>query len=304
MNRTYETTPGCWTIEFEVLDTNGQPFDTLVYPGPCATDLCGYLATPIVSIANVAATTCSSTWNVDWRFMDRCGNFIEYDQVYNFNDQMAPQWVDNNPLNITAECDDNIAAIIAANIPTTNDECSSIVTEVNRFDIAGACTDAFTTVVEYQATDDCGNVNPTLYQVRININDTTDPVWVSGLNLSLTQECSQSGFISLNAWIASIRRQVNVSDNCDNAMVFTVNQLSFTPVANCSHAGTYEYEFNATDNCGNTGTITGTYILEDNSNPIIATAAQDTIAGCDNTGLTTWLAVSYTHLTLPTTPYV
>ena len=91
----------------------------------------------------------------------------------------------------------------------------------------------------------------------------------------------------------------------------------------CGASGSTTVIFTATDDCGNQSTTEATFTIEDNTVPVINAPAMALELECSSVDqqsiIDAWLAnnggatatdgcsgtaVSYTHLTLPTTPYV
>lgn len=257
----------CWEITFEVSDANGNMIGELVYPGPCVEDDCSNVFLLPTTINKISVDNCSRRLGIIWTFTDSCDNRINFSQTYNFFDQAAPQWTVPNPFIISGTCTDDIDLLLAANMPTIEENCDGIITETNRDTIDSGCIQ--THIVMYQTMDSCGNVNPTLLQVRIDVSDTEDPVWATTLpSNNMKVECDGSGNAGqLGAWLTLWENTNNASDGCGDIEI-EADLGNYFP-GSCSGTGLWVYDFIVTDDCGNSSLRTGTFTIEDSTKPTI-----------------------------------
>ncbi len=152
-------------------------------------------------------------------------------------------------------------------------------------DLCGATGSA---TVTFTATDTCGNT--TTSSGTFTIEDTTDPS-ISKNASDLIVECDGSGNTTqLNAWLEANGGAI-ASDVC-SGVTWSNNYSSLSYL--CGATGATIVTFTATDACGNTTTSSGTFAIEDTTDPSISTNASDLTVECDGSGNTTqlnaWLA--------------
>ena len=86
---------------------------------------------------------------------------------------MSKTIIGTSPVNLAADCAADIDALIAANVPTATDDCSTpIVTEDSDTTVPGICAGDYVRTVVYSVADDCGNMNPATFEVIITVTDT------------------------------------------------------------------------------------------------------------------------------------
>ncbi len=282
----------CWEVSFKVSDADGNVMGDLVYPGPCVEDDCSNVFS-FLTVNKVSVDNCKRVLGLIWTFTDSCSNQITFNQTYNFFDQAPPQWTVPNPFIINGTCTDDINTLLAANMPTIEENCDGIITEMNRDMIDAGCIQ--THVVTYQAMDSCGNVNPTLLQVRIDISDNEDPVWATTLpSNDMKVECDGSGNAGqLGDWLTLWENTNNASDGCGDIEIES-DLENYLP-GSCGGTGVWIYEFVATDDCGNSSTQTGTFTIEDSTKPTISFCPPTATVDCgENTdpGALGWATAS------------
>ena len=130
----------------------------------------------------------------------------------------------------------------------------------------GACAGDQVIIREWTAEDECGNI--VTETQTITVEDTEAPV-LSGIPADEVVECDAVPTPPV------IGTDITATDDCDPNPSITLNE-TITP-GSCPGNYTITREWSAEDACGNITTESQTIIVQ---------------------------AVSYTHLTLPTTPYV
>ncbi len=197
-----------------------------------------------------------------WTATDDCGNVSSAEQVINVSDNTAPL-ITGVPADVSVECD-NVPAPAS---PTTSDNCDTDPTfEFAENLIPGACTDNYTLVRTWTATDNCDNV--TTESQTIDVSDTTPPV-LTGVPADVTVECDEVPALP----------NVTATDNCDPTLVVIFEETS-DPQNGC--AGTFGLvrSWTATDNCGNVTTQSQTITLTDTTAPEIDGVPADLNLSC------------------------
>ena len=144
----------------------------------------------------------------------------------------------------------------------------------------------------FQVTDQAGNTAACV--ASYETDDNVVPV-ITAPAQNLTLECVQGlASTQLLAWLNS-NAGAEATDACSAPIVWTNDFISgLAPI--CGNTGEVLVTFTATDDCGNSSTTSATFRIEDTTEPELNCPDNNTLECTD--------AVSYTHLTLPTTPYV
>ena len=159
------------------------------------------------------------------------------------------------PTNISVNCPNDVDIILPPgstsgfatwNVPTANTTCDG---NANIFQLSGisrnTTVDVGTYTVRYRATDNCGNSEDCIFNVRISSEDI-----VSNPELSIScsddilitiPESANSSFVSWD--------QPQVESNCSGG--FTLFQLGGIPNNSNQTRGIYEVEYRVFDQCGN-----------------------------------------------------
>jgi len=228
---------------------------------------------------------------------DGSGNTATCEQTITVEDNEDPTI--SCPADLTVDTDTGSCEATSVNLGSevSDDNCSVVVTNNSSEPYALG-----TTSVIYTATDGSGNT-ATCEQI-ITVEDNEDPTISCPADLTVDTDlgtCETTG-VSLGS---------SVSD--DNCSVVVTNDSS-EPYA----LGTTSVIYTATDGSGNTATCEQTITVEDNEDPSISCPSDLTVdtdtGSCEATSVSlgssvsddncSVVAVSYTHLTLPTTPYV
>jgi gliding motility-associated-like protein/uncharacterized repeat protein (TIGR01451 family) len=185
--------------------------------------------------------------------------------IGNLLDAITVNSDDNNngplPEDITVECND------IPEVPelTASDNCGTAnVTLVESIE-AGSCSNQYTIVRTWTATDDCGN--STSHTQNITVQDTTDPGFTTTPPSNVTVECGN--IPNAPTLIAD--------DNCGSAEV-TFEEV--TTAGDCLSIETIVRTWTATDECGNTNIHEQIITVEDTSAPIAPEAPEDIVLQC------------------------
>jgi hypothetical protein len=154
----------------------------------------------------------------------------------------------------------DIASITYIDVITSTSNCALVVTRT------------------YTATNNCGSSADAIQ--TITVQDTTAPV-VTVPAGDLAMECFDATAVAI--WAAT----ASANDNCDG--ILTVTPTYTAPADDCNQ--TVTVTFTATDACGNIGTATKDFTVDDETAPVITNSAIDFDVECDGTGNTTELQV-------------
>lgn len=168
-------------------------------------------------------------------------------------------------LDLTVNCDENYT--FPPDIPlTATDFCGGVeVVELDGVTLPGACISAFSRVVTYRATDDCGN--STDYVATLTVEDNESPVFTD-----CSSPAAVDDFLDLCSTFVNVPA-FEATDNCDVAVVIT-NNSAFATTSNADISGTYPVgmtvvTLTATDACGNQATCDVTVQVNDITAPDI-----------------------------------
>jgi hypothetical protein len=255
---------------FNVIDNVDPVFNNAPQSGTYACD-------EIPSVPNVTASdNCDDMVAVDftqtqtegcpyvitrtWTASDDCGNSITHVQTINVIDNEYPVLV-GVPANLTLECDQMAPeAVVNATDNCTEDLVVSLSATTDMND----CGWVFTRT--WSVTDDCGNTT-TGTQV-INFVDTTDPIVTQGVPAELTIECDQPEPMYMPEF----------ADNCDDTLSLT----AISGINNVNACG-YDIErsWTATDDCGNSTTVSQIIHVRDTTDPVLVNVPADATVECD-----------------------
>ncbi|HMG15081.1 MAG TPA: SdrD B-like domain-containing protein, partial [Saprospiraceae bacterium] len=166
--------PANVTVECDAVPAKGTP---------TATDNCDAVVDITYNQVRTDGTcTDSYTLTRTWIATDNCGNTSKCIQVITVRDTKAPVFA-GCPANVTVECD----AVPAKGTPTATDNCDAVV-DITYAQVRtdGTCTDSYTLIRTWTATDNCGNSSQCT-QV-ITVRDTKAPVF-AGCPANVTVEC-------------------------------------------------------------------------------------------------------------------
>ena len=192
---------------------------------------------------------------------DNCGNTATATQRVNVRDRTAPTFA-SVPQDVTVECDADLPVTMAS----ATDNCDEQVTvSVENARVDGACTDGYTVLRTFLATDNCGNT--ATIQQTVTVRDTEAPVF-SGVPASVDIACDAP--LPTDAPVAT--------DNCDR-QVDVVETQSEEP-GRCAGSFAVVRMWTATDNCGNTATATQRVRRTDTEAPRFTRVPSDARISC------------------------
>ncbi|MFK7773361.1 MAG: hypothetical protein AB8F94_14530, partial [Saprospiraceae bacterium] len=201
-----------------------------------------------------------------WTATDNCGNTSSDSQVLTVIDATGPEILDI-PASMTVECD----AFQPAPTLQINDNCDANATITLSEEMQlGVCTDNYTVIRTWTATDACGNIT-TAIQV-VTVTDTTSPE-LAGIPADATVECSA----------IPAPASPTASDNCDNdVLIEFAEQTIQTSNGSCTdNSYTITRIWKATDNCGNVDIQQQVITVEDTTDPILIGVPVNETVECD-----------------------
>ena len=185
-----------------------------------------------------------------WTVTDDCGNSTSHTQEITVIDTTAPELT--VPADYTAECSDDHPLDEAI----ATDNCGEVTIEVEA-DTTYTCDNTYEVTRTFTATDACGN-SATGQQV-INIQDTTQPVFVEALPADTVVECSSVPAAAV----------LTATDNC--AIVEVMFEEVETDVEDgCAQTYILTRIWTVADACGNTNSHTQTVEVVDTTAPVFA----------------------------------
>jgi large repetitive protein len=193
---------------------------------------------------------------------DECGNTAVHEQYITLVDTIAPVLA-NLPANATYEC--NVGAPAPANVTATDNCDSSVIVVFNETQEAGDCPQEYTIFRTWSAVDTCENA--VSYTQVITITDNTAPTF-SFESWEETVDCATPIFF--DAPVAT--------DNCDSTPTVTVAS-SMTP-GDCPNEWTEQISWTATDDCGNSSTVSITINYVDETAPVFTSVPENLFFDC------------------------
>ena len=206
-----------------------------------------------------------------WLATDVDGNTATCIQKLTVQDNTAPTFVGNIPVDVTISCS---ATVPTAPTLTGSDFCDPVVAvtfnQTSTQTSNSTCSDfSYVITRTWTATDDCGNT-ATLTR-KVTVIDNAAPAFVNvPLNITLFTESFNSQLCS--APVSLNLTSANVTD-CEGFSNLTITNNSgigngTTNISGNYPVGTHVVTFSATDKCGNNSTYQVTIVVVDNSKPV------------------------------------
>ncbi|MFY8137390.1 MAG: choice-of-anchor L domain-containing protein [Flavobacteriales bacterium] len=226
-------------------------------PQPVATDLCSEI-TYSSEQGNSWVDGCATGYSVVWTATDACGNSSNFTQYIQIVDTTAPS-IEGDAV-ITVECDQLEDYYI-----TFTDNCNETESSFSDVIVTGSCNG--TIIRTYVVSDICGNES--IFTQAINLIDSTFPT-IAVQPENITVECGDD----YPAFIPEF------SDNCDE-------DLSFSAISNIGFdeelcGDLISQSWSATDNCGNTTTVSRIITIVDTTNPYFTETPMSYSVSCED----------------------
>jgi large repetitive protein len=205
---------------------------------------------------------CAGTIIRTYRATDVCGNYSECVQVIEYNDNIAPTFV-NPPANGFVNCDEipSVDSVIAI------DNCDTDVTvTMTQLYLSGGCAGVFERT--WTATDNCGN--STVHIQYITLIDNVAPV-LNNLPENASYECDEE---------IPAPADVFATDNCFEDEI-TLEFEEWTENGDCPNSYTIYRMWTAIDVCDNSTSYTQTINVSDNTAPVFDVQLQNITVACD-----------------------
>ncbi|MFH4966484.1 PKD domain-containing protein, partial [Gaetbulibacter sp. M235] len=249
--------------------------------GAAASDSCGGVtwSNNFTALSDLCGTTGAAT--VTFKATDACGNYSETTATFTIKDTIAPT-ISNVAADQTVQCDGSGNTTQYQSWLNThagavaNDNCSNVTWSYNIINVINDCGSTSRTLVDFIATDDCGNKNSST--ALFTIVDFTPPT-ISTEAADSTVECDGAGNTTqLNAWLAANGGAV-ATDNC-GGVTWSNNFTALSDL--CGNTGSATVTFRATDACDNYKETTATFTIVDNTDPLFVEALPgDVTVECD-----------------------
>jgi hypothetical protein len=247
--------------------------------GVITSDNCGGAVTVTFESDVISNQTCAGQYTITrtYRATDNCGNMAACAQVITVFDNVAPIFM-NPPVNITTEC----ATAPPVVTPTATDNCSAItVTFLGETQVPGVCPVLYTITRSWIAADACGNVSPLLLQV-ITVTDSNAPVFANSssnaaLNIALQCDLNNNPDAYQN-WL-DIQGGAVVTD-CSAVTWTSANAPVITHPVECGNTFQQFIRFTATDICGNSSYVDGSFTIMDITPPLFDVMPQNLVVDC------------------------
>lgn len=202
-----------------------------------------------------------------WTATDDCGNAIAVSQYILIRDTKVPV-ITEIPVNATVECD----AVPTPASPVATDNCDTnpIITYSQTI-ILGNCSDSYTIVRVWTATDRCGNA--TSAKQEVSVRDTKAPVFTTQL-FDLTVQCGTS---------LPVLPAVVATDNCDSQVQIKLEEkvIVDSTIIDSACKGYLLRTWTAADNCGNIAKIYQRVTTIDDTPPVVGNIPTNITVECD-----------------------
>ena len=162
------------------------PVDDVVATDDCDTNVEVYFTEELI------AGACANTYTLirTWTASDNCGNLDVQTQTISVGDNAAPE-ITGVPANETISCEE----LVSPASPTATDDCDGAIQAfLTEEIIGGACSENYTIVRVWTATDNCGNV--TTASQTVAVEDNAAPILI-GVPNDLTADCNEVPPLSL-----------------------------------------------------------------------------------------------------------
>ncbi|MCC6600044.1 MAG: T9SS type A sorting domain-containing protein, partial [Crocinitomicaceae bacterium] len=254
-----DTTPPQWESEgFENTFSCGIVVD--VVP-PVATDNCSSI-TYFPSSETISGDCPADVTQIyRWVAVDACGNISDtISFIIHYVDDEAPEFI-NIPVSGIYSCDEEVPS----GSPTVTDNCSEFTVDMNEESIAGNCPQSYTIIRSWTATDVCGNTTEPVI-VTYEVVDNEAPVFTTNPQDEY-YECIPESWEPV---------AIAANDNCGEVTVDTdVN----SEMDNCGN-GVIVVTYTATDECGNSSSVSYSVYINDETSPIFSEYPESTQIEC------------------------
>ena len=247
-----------------IVDCDGSgniaDFDTWTgnHGGATATDDCDSLVWSFEVINSVFGCGLSRTDSVIFIATDACGNADTVSAHFVVQDTTTP--VITCPVDVTLDCPAD-TSVTNTGLATATEECSSMTISYSNA-ITPDCGSTYTITRTWLAVDACGN--SARCEQTITVQDTTAPVITCPADVTL--DCPADTSVT-NTGLAT------ATDNCSSIAITYSNAV--TP--DCGNTYTITRTWLAVDACGNSARCAQTITVQDTTAPVITCPADVTL---------------------------
>jgi large repetitive protein len=213
-----------------------------------------------VDYDNGDTTDCTRSITRVWTATDACGNEATFQQQINVVDD-TPPFFTSLPADLVLPC----GSVALIEYPVTEDFCSDVTLSLVETESGDACYASL--IREWIAVDECGNTVTHLQSIQFI--DIEAPV-LEGVPADLTLDCADT---------APAPETVTSIDNCDAGITVVFEETTIP--GSCS-TSTIIRTWTATDNCGNSTSLSQEISFIDQTPPVFDTVLEDIVASCAN----------------------
>jgi len=231
----------------EVPDSyTAECIDDLTYGDASATDNCSGMVLTLE--VDTVWSDCEATYDIvrTWTATDNCDNVATAVQTISVVDTEGP-WFTYVPDDYTADCTDELDLDMA----TAEDHCSSFIIDVHTDTLPGPCAGQFVILREFVATDACGNSSETTQVIMVEDNTAPEFTFVPE---DYTAECdAEQPMLDAEA-----------IDACGEVTISYDQDMEF---GDCYSSYTLTRMWTATDDCGNSSSVSQVITIVDTTAP-------------------------------------
>ena len=209
--------------------------------------------------STITPTQCGSVIEYIWTAEDSCNNQSSVERTVEIVDTTNPVFT-SVPEDVSVECD----SVPDPEVLTATDNCTADVEITFNEESTGTSCD-YTLMRTWIATDECGN--ETEHIQMIQVEDSTAPV-LEGVPADMSVECDEIPDAA----------EPTATDNCSSDVEISFNEET-TGDLDCSY--TLIRTWTATDECGNSTSLTQNINVEDTTDPSVISSPEDVTVECD-----------------------
>ena len=236
---------------------------------PVFHDVCGNTAT--ISAAVVGGTypvgnSCTGTKTYTYTFTDCAGLTSTWTFTYNII-HVTPPVIPVSDSFMVVQC---IGDTVTHTPPSVTDVCGNAITPIRtNTSVGNNCALTFTASYKYI---DCSGLSST-WNFVYRVHDSTPPVLI--IPYSTSVECSAVPPVGLPG-------SLSATDNCSTPVIsyLGADSVGYGGPGACSQF-TIHRTWRATDNCGNSTTLTQTILVSDHTPPVLTIPANQTGVRCN-----------------------
>jgi len=196
-----------------------------------------------------------------WYATDGCGNTSSASQTILVNDQEMPVMT-NLPADVTVNCDN----IPAPQFPNATDNCFTGISVMMEEEWTNTEDCTYQIIRTFTAADLCGNVAAHVQTITVSDNEAPQLAQIAE---ELFVECSDLPNFEL----------IFVSDNCDAQPEMEMQEVVLD--GDCPNEQTILRIWTASDQCGNTSTVSQVIHIVDHSLPELIGVPEDITVSCN-----------------------